>query len=403
MIKPIEIIVDKPVTYQKEIIKWLEQDDVTYVSFLKSRQSGGSWLNKWLVGKWGLENRNLKIAYITPTYKLGKRFYLELKKSLRDFIANYNNTDLVLQFNTGSYVQFFSAESANSIRGFQHHYTILDEAAYMDTNTFYEILQPTWTIIGKKVIMCSTPNGNDGFFYDYITNGLNGIDGFKSKCISIYDNPFIKKETIEQIRRSIPDRVFRQEYMGEFLDGSGTVFTNYKNCIGDFDKFNKKYYAAIDWGKQNDYTVLTVMNSRKQVVEIYRINNMDYTQQVRLIADKLNFYKPIKTISEENNMGVVINEMLKKLYKGSLKCITLDNSLKKTIIEKLVVGFEQNDIVIPNNQILLSELKSFTVKYNTQTQTIKYAAGGSQHDDTVISLAYCYWNLKSGKGHYSIM
>jgi hypothetical protein len=392
----------KPLIYQQEIIDWLDQDDVKFVSFLKSRQSGGSFLNKLLLTKWALTIPNAKIGYITPTYKLGKRFFMELCKSLKPFILSTNTTDLVINFNTGSFVQFFSAESGDSIRGFQHHYTILDEAAYMDDETFNLIIRPTWLIIGKKVIMCSTPNGNQGFFYEHIQMGLNEEKHYKSKCISIYENPFVSNEEVENIKQHIPERVFRQEYLGEFLDGSGSVFSNFKNCIGSPDMTNKKFYAAIDWGKTNDYTVLTIINDKKQVVEIYRVNNMEYIQQVNLIAAKLNLYSPITTISEENNIGTVVNELLRRLYRGYLRSVNLDNTKKRDMIENLVVGFEQKDIMIPKHDVLLRELQSFSVKYNPSTQTVKYGAPNGLHDDTVISLAYVYSLVKNAKGRYSI-
>jgi phage FluMu gp28-like protein len=397
-----KIELPKPWDYQKEIIDWLDQDDVKFASFLKSRQSGGSFLNKLLVSKWVLENNNIKVGYITPTYKLGKRFYNELVKSLKPFVVGTNSTDLIINFNTGSFVQFFSAEAGDSIRGFQHQYTILDEAAYMDDETFNMIIRPTWLIVGKKIIMCSTPNGNQGFFYEHIQHGLNGDNLYRSKCISIYDNPLISMEEIEDIRSSVPEKVWRQEYLGEFLDGSGSVFSNFKNCVGEYNKHYTRYYAAIDWGKTNDYTVLTIINNMKQVVEIYRINSMEYIEQVKLIAAKLNFYKPIQVLSEENNIGTVVNELLKRAYNGYIRRVTLDNSLKKTIIENLVVGFEQKDILIPNYDILLRELQSFTMKYNSSTQTVKYSAPSGLHDDTVVSLAYAYWMVRNGKGRYSI-
>ena len=61
----------------------------------------------------------------------------------------------------------------------------------------------------------------------------------------------------------------------------------------------------------------------------------------------------------------------KKDYKGKLKCITLDNSFKKEIIEQLIVAFEQNKIEIDNDQSLINELQGFTVTYNPASQTGK--------------------------------
>lgn len=383
------------VNYQKELMNFVDDPSTRFISFLKARQVGGSFFNKILVTKWALSEQNQKIGYLTPTLKLSKLFFKELSESLKPFIKNENKTDLIIEFKTGSYCQFFSAESKDSIRGFQFHYVILDEVAYMNTDDINLIIRPTWMIVGKKIIFTSTPNGNQGFFYDQCQLALNDEPGYKIKTATIYDNPFIKIEDIEVIKRQIPERVWQQEYLGLFVNGSGTVFTNINKCI-----FNIKYiqgedtYAAIDWAKQNDYTVVTIMNSKRQVIDIYRINTVEYILQVKFIIEFLKKYNPKIVLSEENNIGTVVNEILKRDYKGQIKTITLDNTLKKTIIENLIVGFESEDILIPDNEILKRELQAFSCTYNTQTQTIKYSAPTGLHDDMVISLAYVYWLVK---------
>lgn len=388
----INIKLPQPLNYQQDIIKMLEQPDIKFVTFLKSRQSGGSFLNKMLVTKWALENKNVKIGYITPTLKLSKRFFKELSVSLKPFIANENRTDLIFDFKTGSDLQFFSGESKDAIRGFQFDYVILDEAAFMNTETINLIISPTWLIIGKKVVICSTPNGNSGFFFDSCQLAVNKEPGWGIKQINIYDNPFISINEIESKKKQLPERVWKQEYMAEFLDGSGTVFTNYKNCISKTNIIkNIENYAAIDWAKENDYTVVTIINEMKQVVDIYRINKMEYVQQVKLIANKLRQYNVKRVISEENNIGTVVNELLRREWSGLIQKITLNNQLKRQIIEDLCVAFENEDIEIPNNEILLSELQSFTCNYNPSTQLVKYEAPSGLHDDCVISLAYAYY------------
>ena len=388
----INIKLPQPLNYQQDIIKMLEQPDIKFVTFLKSRQSGGSFLNKMLVTKWALENKNVKIGYITPTLKLSKRFFKELSVSLKPFISNENRTDLIFDFKTGSDLQFFSGESKDAIRGFQFDYVILDEAAFMNTETINLIIRPTWMIIGKKVVLCSTPNGNAGFFYDSCQLAINQEPLYGIKQINIYDNPFISKNEIDSIKKQIPERVWRQEYMGEFIDGSGTVFSNYRNCISKTNIIkNIENYAAIDWAKENDYTVVTIINEMKQVIDIYRINKMEYVQQVKLIANKLRQYNVKRVISEENNIGTVVNELLRREWSGLIQKITLNNQLKRQIVEDLCVAFENEDIEIPNHEILLSELQSFTCNYNPSTQLVKYEAPSGLHDDCVISLAYAYY------------
>lgn len=393
----------KPIDYQKEVIDWIDDKSVKFINFVGGRQSGKSYLNKIIVIKYALEHKKSKIGYITPTLKLARRFHKELLSSSTAIIKMSNSTDLTIEFFTGSVLQFFSTEQGDAIRGFQFHLLILDEAAYMSDDVFNLILKPTQLVIGKKLLMCSTPNSSSGFFYNYYTYGKNNLPEFRTKQVNIYDNPFVSTQDIELIKKQVPDRVFRQEYLAEFIEGTGTVFRNFRNCINNNPRKNDvNYYAAIDWAKSFDYTVLTIMNDYKQVVEIYRINEVDYTTQVKYIVAKLNKYKPRVTISEENNVGQVINELLKKEYRGPIRQIVLDNTEKRDMIENLVVGFEQNEIEILDDENLLNELQSFTIIFNPKTKNVQYSAPVGLHDDTVISLAYCYSLVKKRKKGLSI-
>jgi phage FluMu gp28-like protein len=401
MSKPV-IKLPKPLPYQKDIIRWAKNPDVKFICLLKSRQTGGSFVNKMLVTMWALGEEKTKIGYICPTNKLCKLFFKELSASLEPFILNANKTDLRIDFISGSYIQFLSAESEDAIRGFQFHYVILDECAFMKDDTYNLIIRPTFLIKGRKVVFCSTPNGAKGFFHQACQLGYNNEKGYRVRKVTIYDNPFVSNEEIESIKKTVPQRVFMQEYLAHFLEGSGAVFRNISSCVIDKPELNGIYYAAIDWAKTTDYTVVTIINSLGQVVYTKRMNGLEYTQQVKIIVDILNQWKPQTTLSEENNIGTVVNEMLRKVYKGKLKCVNLDNSLKREIIEDLVVAFEQQKIGISNDEVVIRELEAFTVAYTPSSKTVSYSAPSGLHDDCVISLAYAYYLLKKGKTKYDI-
>jgi phage FluMu gp28-like protein len=354
-----------------------------------------------LVIKWALENKRVRIGYVTPTLKLSKLFFKELSQSIKPYLKETNKTDLVMEFLTGSTVQFFSAESGDSIRGFQFEYLIIDEAAYQPKSFWDDVLEATVLIKGRKVLMCSTPNFADGFFHQHVQLGFGDNPKYWTKKITIYDNPFLDADTIGGIKAKIPEKAWRKEYLSEFLDGEGVVFSNFRNCIGTHRAY-KKCFVGIDWAKQNDYTVVTVINEFNEIIDIQRWTGMDYTKQVVKVLEILNKYNPECVISEENNIGAVVNEMLKKQYKGRLLTPSLTNSTKVEMIEKLVVAFEQQLIVIPNNDNLLNELGYFSCTYNPQTQTVKYSAPNGLHDDMVISLAYAY-KAATDKNKISIM
>ena len=390
-------------SYQRQLVSYLEDPEVKYVTFLKSRQTGGSYLNKWLVLRWGLETGENKIGYITPTYKLSRLFFREIVQSSRLLIKSDNKSDLLIEFKSGSTVQFFSGESGDTLRGFQFTHLIIDEAAFIKDQMYQEVIHATHLIKGKKVMMCSTPFFQGGFFHQHYNGGVEEREGMKSMKVDIYQNPFVSEEEIQRIRETLPERVFRQEYMAEFLDSTGAVFKNFRECIqrGEPRKDGDKY-AGIDWARSQDYTVITVMNQWGEVLEIKRVNKLDYTHQVKVISEVLDTWKPKITISEENNAGQAINEMLEKKYKGPLTRTTLNHSDKEAMIDNLVVAFEQNKITIPDDPILLNELSVFTQTWNNATKKIFYGAPSGFHDDCVISLAYAYKAMSSKKGTYNI-
>ena len=54
-----------------------------------------------------------------------------------------------------------------SVRGFPFSLVILDEAAHIeDDNFFYDVLDPTLTKTGGRLVAFTTPNGQQGYFYD---------------------------------------------------------------------------------------------------------------------------------------------------------------------------------------------------------------------------------------------
>ena len=63
--------------------------------------------------KWALEETRWKVGWVSPTYKQAKKVFKEIVNALGDcpFVTNINRGDLVIEFDTGSSIQFYSAGS----------------------------------------------------------------------------------------------------------------------------------------------------------------------------------------------------------------------------------------------------------------------------------------------------
>jgi len=74
-------------------------------------------------------------------------------------------------------------------------------------------------------LLISTPKGK-GYFFDLFKRGKVPTADYQSWNMPSWANPLLDRGVIEQERERLPDRVFRQEFGAEFIEGSGAVFRN---------------------------------------------------------------------------------------------------------------------------------------------------------------------------------
>ena len=91
-------------------------DDTTRFRVLMcGRRWGKSLISQSEAIKSGLAKKS--VAYVTPTYLLAKYFFEELTTRLPDNVYTSNKSDLVINFITGGYIQFFTGERLDNFRG----------------------------------------------------------------------------------------------------------------------------------------------------------------------------------------------------------------------------------------------------------------------------------------------
>lgn len=345
-----------------------------------SRQIGKSVLCKVLCTQWLLENNN-QIGYVTPSLLLAKKFFNDLIDCIpQSLLVKSNGSDLTIKSITGSTLQFYSAEQSNRIRGNTFDYLILDEAAfYSDDNIWYAVLQPTIKVKGKKIIMISTPNGTRGFWYDLIQYSKTNSDyGFIKR--TIYDDDMV--HNIEEIKNSMPEILWRQEYLVEFISDNQSFFTNYHQCYQSFEFIYENIWAGIDWSANGkDETIVTFINKQNQIKQFKIEGTLD--EKYKQIAELLNTYKLNGVYAEDNSIGApMINELV-KLTTQPITRFTTTNESKTQIITDLALSLQRKEIVYYDDE-LDYQLSTFNYKV---TKTKKLSFMGLK-DDRVMSLAF---------------
>ena len=134
---------------------------------------------------------------------------------------------------------------------------------------------------------------------------------------------------------------------------------------------------------------MTVINDKNEVRQHKVDGSLD--EKYEILAKWINFYHPVATYIENNSIGeVMANEIKKKLAsKSNFYCFTTTNETKKQYISLLAVDIANSEIHFEeDNRLLYSELSTFTFKL-TKSGNITYAAKDGYHDDTVTSLGIC--------------
>ena len=388
----------KPHEKQRIIHDSINNESAKYYVCNIGRQFGKSLLAENQSLYWAINDKGCSIGWVSPIYKQCKKVYNELKKAtLNSGLFTYNDTELWIR-GFGSMIQFFSAERPDNIRGNTFDYLICDEFDFMKSNTWEEVLQPTVLVKGRKVIFISTPRGKRMMYKLSILR--HSDDRYRYFQFSSYDNPMVDPREIDSIRQTIPDHIFRQEYLAEFIDGASGLFKNIRESIGE-PKQGGKIFGGLDIGRADDYTVLTIGTRDGSILHVERWRHDEWTSIIDKVAKVINKHRAY-TYVEVNNQGDVFFEMLKKKVGNLIEPFTTSSKTKPIMIEDLALAFEQLELTIPNEEYLIDELEAFTYVFDAKTRHVKYSAPDGIHDDSVISMALYNQarNKLSMKGKY---
>jgi hypothetical protein len=346
-------------------------------------------------------NAGAKVAWVVPTYRNGRPLWRWAERTvapLKRAGVRINRTDRIVEFPSGGFLSIYSADNATSILGESFHLVIVDEAARIDEAVWTETLMPTLADHDGRAILISTPRGMNWFYTEWM-KGQQPNGSVKSWNAPSAANPSANIQKAAQLAKGrIPDRTYRQEWLAEFVqDGQIFRFVDARATAHEQQQAipGHMYIMGCDWGKTEDYTVLTIVDmTTRELVLLDRFNTVDYTVQIGRLQALYDRFTPIVIMAEQNSIGTPIIEQLWRLDLPVQPFVT-SNTTKARIIEDLLLAFEQNTIGILDDPILKSELKSYAVK-KTPSGLPLYSAPAGMHDDTVMSLAVA-WSAVQGQ------
>ena len=336
--------------------------------------------------------------WVSPSYKTSEVGWRPLRQIARKISgAEIRLVDRVVNFPGGGFVAVRSADNPDSLRGEGLDFVVMDECAFMQREAWTEAIRPALSDRQGKVLFISTPKGRN-WLWEIYQRGVSGEEGWQSWTFPTSSNPFIAKEEIEAAKRDLPEMIFRQEYLAEFIDDAGGVFRRVQEAAvlepREYEE-GKQYIAGVDVAASVDFTVVTVLDAEsKDQVYLDRFNRVDYPVLIDRLEAIYHRYHLTSMVVESNSIGrPVIDELVARGL--NIVPFTTTSATKQSIIQNLQAAFENGQIRILNNPVLVGELLSFESKRNA-SGGFSYSAPDGMNDDCVMSLAIAWYGANSG-------
>ena len=327
--------------------------------------------------------------WVAPTYKVSQVGWRPLSNMAAQAGCKVRKADREIDFPGGGHVAVRSADNPDSLRGEGLDKVVVDECAFIAEQAWSEALRPALSDRRGRAIFISSPRGRN-WFWRLFQMGLAGNhDDWESWQLPTSTNPYIAPDEIEAARELLPEAVFQQEYLAEFLEGQGQVFRNIAACIGTSGESHVGHHivAGVDWGKQNDFTAISIgCADCREEIAIDRFNKIDYAVQRQRLMSMCERHGVGRLLAESNAMGEPIIE---QLFRDGLRIRGFQTTAqsKPPLIENLGLVFEREEWRFLDDPVWTGELEAYERQISPTTGRSSYSAPAGLHDDTVIARA----------------
>ncbi|MEO1286482.1 MAG: terminase family protein, partial [Chloroflexota bacterium] len=336
------------------------------------------------------------VAYFAPTHIMSVELWQQVKSALAPIIGRTSEAQSRIECINGGIFETWTARN-ETVRGRKYHFVVIDEAAFIpDANLWQAAIRPLLSDYKGHALFASTPRGRNWFWELYNRGNNPDFPDWGAWQYRTSANPYLSADEITTARIELPQRIFQQEYEAIFLEDSGTVFRDVRAiCTAQplsAPQSDKVYVIGVDWGRDNDFTAISVLDDTATQVHLERFNQISYNLQRDRLKAVVNRFKPRTILAEANSIGSVNIDAL-RADGLPVRAFQTTASSKPQLIDTLALAVEQSRITLLADETLIHELTSYQMT-RTPSGHWQYSAPHGTHDDTVIATALSYWQLK---------
>jgi predicted phage terminase large subunit-like protein len=348
------------------------------------RRFGKTAFCTWEFARPALEGK--PVAWFAPTYKILDETWSRMERALAPLTRRRDTQQKRLELKTGGVLEFWTLDIPDPARSRAYARVVIDEAAMVPKlRTLWEqSIRPTLTDYQGDAWFPSTPKPralHDGaaFFRELYERGQAEDGDWKSWRMPSVTNPYLSTEEIEAARLELPELVFRQEYLAEFVDFEGGLVKREHLRFGNPPSLDQLEIVvgvdlAISTKETADWTAVATIGRHRASGEVWILSvrraRMGFRDAMAMIHAEASRWKPsVVGVEMVQYQAAAVQELLRTTTLP-VRGINPGGRDKLTRFFPLVARFEQGMVRLADGlaDAFLDELVSFP---------------GTQHDDQV--------------------
>lgn len=256
-------------------------------------------------------------AYFAPTYKMLSLVWKEAKTRFYPAITKVNVQEKRLEFVGGGALDFWSLDSFDSVRGRKYACAVIDEAAMVKNleEAWLQAIRPTLTDYQGSAWFLSTPKGIN-YFHSIFENAGNG-GNWQRWQLPTLANPYIQAAEIEAAKYELPELVFQQEYLAQFVEMAGTLIKREYLQRSELPS-GLEYYMGVDLAistkETADYTAIAVLardnDGRVYVCDVQRTRKAFHDSIHWILANAEKWNVETITVEQVQYQAAAVQELL---------------------------------------------------------------------------------------------
>lgn len=200
-----------------------------------------------------------------------------MKATNRYIDGNYNRTLLTYTFSNGAYIEFFSADQEDKVRGPRRNILYINECNNVNFDTYHQLAIRT----SHEIWLDFNPSNE---FWAYTE--LKDDDDVEWLTLTYKDNEALPESIVKEIEKA-KEKAKTSKYwenwwnvygLGKLGSLEGVIFNNY-SIIDNLPTEAKKVGSGLDFGYTNDPTAL---------IDVYECNGKRILDEVCYQTQMLN-------------------------------------------------------------------------------------------------------------------